>query len=110
MFALNYMYDLPNPGKRLGSKLLGAFTDSWTVSGVASFSSGAPFMPGLSTTYTVDTTGSGEGARITVVGAASLAQEREDVLPQLQYGGLRGDARCAASAMPASTSCAARHQ
>ena len=40
--AINYSYDLPKPGQLLQSKLLGAFTDNWTLSGITGFSSGRP--------------------------------------------------------------------
>jgi len=43
---VNYSYNLPEPGKMLHSKLLGVFTDRWTVSGIFSMQSGAPFNPG----------------------------------------------------------------
>lgn len=68
---VNYSYEFPNVGKRVGSKILGAFTDHWTLSGIVSVQSGAPFNPGgpnvLGTapdyTGTPDT-----GARVNVVG------------------------------------------
>jgi hypothetical protein len=67
--AINYSYDLPKPGQALHSRVLGAVTDNWTLSGITSFSSGAPFTPGFSTTNGLDITGSAdEGARINVVG------------------------------------------
>ncbi|MGA7237998.1 MAG: TonB-dependent receptor [Bryobacteraceae bacterium] len=67
--AINYSYDLPKPGQLLQSKLLGAFTDNWTLSGITGFSSGAPFTPSFSTTNALDITGSAsEGARINIVG------------------------------------------
>ena len=77
VFALNYIYDLPKLGQKLGSKWLGVVTDNWTVSGVTSFSSGAPFMPTFTTTYTTDITGSSEGPRITVVGKAPLSKDEK---------------------------------
>ena len=43
---VNYSYNLPQPGKMLHSKLLAAFTDRWTLSGIFSMQSGAPFNPG----------------------------------------------------------------
>jgi hypothetical protein len=71
-FTLNYIYDIPNPVKSLRSKPLNAVFGGWNISGVTSFSSGAPFTPGFSTTYTTDITGSSEGARIDVVGDPRL--------------------------------------
>src|SRR5262249_5714283 len=43
---LNYSYEIPNLGKRFNSKFLGAFVDHWTLSGIVSIQSGAPFNPG----------------------------------------------------------------
>ena len=41
VFALSYIYNVPGLGKRLGSKLLGAFLDGWTISGITRFRAGA---------------------------------------------------------------------
>lgn len=68
VLAINYLYEFPRVGKRVGSKFAGALLDNWSVSGITTFSTGAPFTPGWGTTYAVDTTGSSEGARISVVG------------------------------------------
>ena len=43
---VNFSYNLPEAGKALHSKILGAFTDKWTLSGIFSVQSGAPFNPG----------------------------------------------------------------
>ncbi|MEK7407674.1 MAG: Plug domain-containing protein [Acidobacteriota bacterium] len=67
MLAINYVYELPQLGKRLDSNALAAVLDGWTVSGIATFSTGAPFTPGLSTSGSIDFTGSSEGARINVL-------------------------------------------
>src|ERR1017187_326713 len=42
---INYTYDIPGLGKRLGVKALGALTDHWQLSGIVSFQSGAPYNP-----------------------------------------------------------------
>jgi hypothetical protein len=42
----NYTYNFPDLGKRMNSKLLGLVTDHWTLSGIFSVQSGAPFNPG----------------------------------------------------------------
>jgi len=67
----NWSYDLPGLGKQLHSKILGAFTDRWILSGILSATSGAPFNPGgpnvLGTAP--DYTGTPNvGARVNVVG------------------------------------------
>jgi hypothetical protein len=67
VLAINYSYDLPRLGKRFGSRVLGAVTDEWTISGITYFTGGAPFTPGFSTTNNVDFTGSSEGARLDVL-------------------------------------------
>jgi hypothetical protein len=48
--AINYMYDLPNVGRRfVNSRLLAAFTDHWQISGISQFITGAPL--GLGTNF-----------------------------------------------------------
>jgi hypothetical protein len=42
---INYNYDIPGLGKRLGVRALGALTDHWQLSGIISSQSGAPFNP-----------------------------------------------------------------
>jgi hypothetical protein len=44
--AVNYTYELPNAGRKLHSKVLGAVTDHWTLTGIFSVQSGAPVSPG----------------------------------------------------------------
>ncbi len=69
VLQISYAYDLPKPGKMLHSKPLGIFTDGWNLSGITSYSTGAPFTPSFSWTDNRDITGSSnEGARINVVG------------------------------------------
>jgi hypothetical protein len=72
MLVINYMYDLPRVGARLGFKPAGWVLDRWQISGITSFISGAAFTPGFSTVDGEDITGSGEGAAITVVGDPRL--------------------------------------
>ncbi|MBI1899059.1 MAG: carboxypeptidase regulatory-like domain-containing protein [Acidobacteria bacterium] len=72
VFVANYMYDLPKIGERLGHKAFGWVLDNWQVSGISAFITGAPFTPGFSTVDGADITGSGEGARINVVGDPHL--------------------------------------
>ena len=66
--VINSIYEIPDLGKRLGAKPLSWILGNWQVSGIATFQSGFPFTPTFSTSDTVDLTGSGEGARITVLG------------------------------------------
>jgi hypothetical protein len=68
---INFLYDLPN---RAWSNILarGAL-NGWQVSGITTFSSGAPFTVGFSTVNPIDITGSPtDGARIVVTGDGAL--------------------------------------
>lgn len=76
--VINYMYDLPKVGSRLGFKPAAWVLDNWQVSGITSFISGAPFTPGFSTVDGEDITGSAEGATITVVGDPRLDKSERD--------------------------------
>jgi hypothetical protein len=74
--VLNYNWDLPGLGKRLGNTVLGLVTDNWMLSGITTFMTGTPFTPGFSTSDGQDITGSQEGARITVIGAPNLPKSQ----------------------------------
>src|ERR1035437_729014 len=68
---VNFSYQIPGLGQRLHSKILGAVVDRWTLSGIFTMQSGAPFNPGgpnvLGTAP--DYTGTPNvGARVNVVG------------------------------------------
>jgi hypothetical protein len=65
--SINYLYELPRIGKRLGWRPAGWVLDNWQISGITSFQTGAPFTPGFSTTDGADITGSTDGARINVL-------------------------------------------
>jgi hypothetical protein len=43
--VINYVYNLPKLGARLGSKALGAITDNWVLSGITTIKSGSPYTP-----------------------------------------------------------------
>ncbi len=74
--TVNYLYDLPSLSRHFGGKWLAPLVDHWSISGITSFSTGAPFTPGYSTTYSVETTGSSEGARINVVGSPDVPSDQ----------------------------------
>jgi hypothetical protein len=68
VMTVNYSYDIPMLGKALNSTLLGVLTDHWTLSGIDTFSTGAPFTPTFTTSPSLDITGStSETARINVM-------------------------------------------
>ncbi len=74
ILSVSYSYEIPNLGKRLNSKFLGAFTDHWTLSGITQFSTGQPYNPGFGFSPSRDLTGSSsEGTRFNVVGSGSAA-------------------------------------
>jgi hypothetical protein len=68
---VNFSYLIPGLGARMHSKILGAITDHWTLSGIFSMQSGAPFNPGGPNVNGTapDYTGTPNvGARVNVVG------------------------------------------
>lgn len=72
VFVASYSYDLPKIGARTAFKPASWVLDNWVLSGITTFSTGAPFTPGFSTVDGQDITGSSEGARINVVGNPHL--------------------------------------
>jgi hypothetical protein len=66
----NWSYEIPGLGKALGSKVLGAVVDHWTLSGIFSMQNGPNFNPGFNLTPTTpDYTGTPDvTARAMVVG------------------------------------------
>ena len=84
LFKLNYSYDFPDPGRLVGrntpaSKIVSNVFGDWTLSGVTTFSSGAPFTPTFTTTNSENITGSSDGPRITVTGDPSLPKDQQTV-------------------------------
>lgn len=77
IFSLNYLYDLPDLGRRLNSRFVGAITDHWALSGITTFVSGYPFTPTFGTTKALDITGSSEGAVINVIGNPTLSKSEK---------------------------------
>ena len=66
--SINYLYDLPRIGKKLGFRSAVWIFDDWQLSGITTFQTGSPFTPGFSTTNGEDISYSTDGARIDVVG------------------------------------------
>lgn len=64
--VINYIYQLPKVSQWLRAEPVRWVLDSWFLSGITSFLTGAPFTPGFTTVDGADITGSTEGARITV--------------------------------------------
>jgi len=74
VLSLSYVYELPKPAKMLTIPVLGVATDGWTLSGVTTFSSGAPFTPSFTCSPSCDITGSASiSPRIAIVGDVHAA-------------------------------------
>lgn len=71
--VINYMYDLPKLGSRINARPAKWVLDNWQVSGITTFSTGAPLTPSYALVDGADLTGSSETARINVVGDPWLA-------------------------------------
>src|SRR5262249_39038266 len=75
VLVVNYIYELPNLGKRLNLRPLGWVTDHWAISGITQWHSdirvGVPviaFTGSTTTNPVANWTGGAEGARMLVVG------------------------------------------
>jgi hypothetical protein len=83
ILVFNYIYEVPNLGKRVGSKLLGIVTDHWIISGITSIQSATrtsigccSFTGTTATNPAPDVTGSAEGARMIVLGNPMLSPDQ----------------------------------
>jgi hypothetical protein len=82
VMAFSYVYEIPGLGKRLGSKVLGAVLDGWTLSGITRFSTGDRITPSFSWSGTTTAkpapwqTGSTDGARLNLVGDPNLPKDQ----------------------------------
>jgi hypothetical protein len=82
VLAISYTYDLPKVGKLVGSRVLGAITDNWTVSGITTAMTGNRFTPGFSWVGTSaslpapNQTGSADGAWINVLSDPYLPKDQ----------------------------------
>ncbi len=75
MAYINYIYEVPNLGKRMNSRLLGIVTDHWTISGITGLQSADRTSIGCCTWTGTNAanpapniTGSAEGARMLITG------------------------------------------
>jgi len=68
VLVINYYYDLPKLGKKYGIKPLGWITDNWAISGINTFSTGAPTTPYIYWTDSRDVTGSTDTATGQLIG------------------------------------------
>ena len=84
VLAINYVYEVPNLGKKLNLKPLGWVTDNWVISGITQWRSDImTSVPGLSFSGTNSTTnaqmnwtGSYEGARMLITGNPQLPSDQ----------------------------------
>ena len=70
--VLNYIWDLPHPGKVLRNPVVHHALDNWQISGITAFVSGQPSGVGFGTVDGADLSGGGDGTRIIVTGKAQL--------------------------------------
>lgn len=75
VFVANYIYDTPKVAEKMGVKPLRWALDDWQVSGMTTIQSGAPFTPGFGLVSSEEWTGSGEGARVNVIGDPHLSKD-----------------------------------
>ncbi len=95
--VINYTYELPNLGKRLGSRLLGAVVDNWTLAGITTFSSGNRTSPSISYRQTLpygQTGGSPDDVRLNVVGDWKLSGSEKTPLRQFNIDAFAPPAPC----------------
>ncbi|NWF83619.1 MAG: TonB-dependent receptor [Bryobacteraceae bacterium] len=76
VFVANYIYDTPKFAEKIGVKPLRWVLDDWQISGMTTIQSGAPFTPGFGLVSSEEWTGSGEGARVNVVGNPNLPKDQ----------------------------------
>lgn len=81
--AVNYVYEVPNLGRRTNIRPVGWVTDHWTISGITQWRSNRKTsVPGISFSGTTSTnpqmnwTGSYEGARMLVTGTPQLPADQ----------------------------------
>jgi hypothetical protein len=76
-------WQIPRPGKKLGNRRLGTFTDGWELSTIGRFVSGAAFTPGYALVNGIDITGTpNESARVVVLPDATLPDKERFAPPE----------------------------
>jgi hypothetical protein len=72
MAVINYLWDLPSPGKQWAGGLGYHLFGNWQLSGVTTFATGTPRGVGLATTDNADLNGGGDGTRTVVIDTVPL--------------------------------------
>ena len=72
VFVVNYVYDTPRIGDKLGFRAARWVLDNWQVGGLTTLQSGSAFTPGFGLQNSEEWTGSAEGARVNVIGDPNL--------------------------------------
>ena len=71
--VFNYIYAIPSVGSHFGFKPAGWVLDRWSLSGITTFQTGAPYTPTFTTTTGQNITGSAIGPAITITGNPSVS-------------------------------------
>ncbi|MSV30365.1 MAG: hypothetical protein EXQ52_16725 [Bryobacterales bacterium] len=79
ILAINWQWDVPGASKVWNNLLVRKAFDNWQISGVVSFTSGAPYGVSLTTVEGADITGGGDGARPNVRANANLPKSERTV-------------------------------
>ena len=103
--SINYLYDIPGLGKKLGWKKLGLATDNWQLSGITTFQTGAPFLPGFTTTNGENITGSTDSAPASRCLATLMTTFPRAIISIPRHS---RSPRCIRSAMPVRIFCTVR--
>jgi hypothetical protein len=107
LLVVNYVYEVPGLGAKFHNKILGGFTDKWTLSGITTISSGAWSSASFSYSTNVNQTGSalegvgpfggGTGARINVLTKPSIDSGEKTFFKQFNTDAFAAPTPCSAT-------------
>ena len=79
----NFIYYLPNPGKKLGSRLLSIVADGWETTGTAQYGAAGYLTPNYSISSGSDVSGSTDPARLVLVNPHAPASQGRYGAPEV---------------------------
>ena len=77
VFVVNWLWDLPKVSHIWNNAISRNVFDNWQLSGIATFASGFPQGVTFNTTDGANITGGGDGARVVVMGDATLSKSQQ---------------------------------